>query len=67
MDFILNEEQRIVQEQARRFAEQEIRPIMSEDEKNHTFRPDLVRKMGELGFFGCCIPEEYGGNEMGFL
>ena len=67
MDFNLNEEQRIVQEQARRFAEQEIRPTMQEDEKNHTYRPDLVRKMGGLGFFGCCIPEEYGGNGMGYL
>jgi len=67
MDFTLNAEQRIVQEQARRFAEQEIRPTMQEDEKNHTYRPNVVRKMGELGFFGCCIPEEYGGNGMGYL
>ncbi len=67
MDFSLNEEQRMVQEQARRFCEQEIRPTMEEDEKNHTFRPEIVKKMGDLGFFGCCIPEEYGGNGMGFL
>jgi glutaryl-CoA dehydrogenase (non-decarboxylating) len=67
MDFSLTEEQRMVQEQARRFAEKEIRPTLDEDEKNHTFRPDLVRKMGELGFFGCSIPEEYGGNGMGFM
>ena len=67
MDFNLNEEQRIVQNQAKRFAEQEVRPTMQEDEKNHTYRPELVRKMGELGFFGCCIPEEYGGNGMGYL
>jgi glutaryl-CoA dehydrogenase (non-decarboxylating) len=53
MDFSLNEEQRMVQEQARRFCEQEIRPTMEEDEKNHTFRPELVKKMGDLGFFGC--------------
>lgn len=63
----LNEEQRMVQEQARRFAENEIRPGMEEDEKNHVFRPERVRQMGELGFFGCALPEEYGGNGMGFL
>lgn len=63
----LNEEQRMVQEQARRFAEQEIMPTMEQDEKEHRFRPELVAKMGELGFFGCGIPEEYGGNGMGFL
>jgi len=67
MIFELNEEQRIVQEQARRFAEQEILPTLEEDERNHVFRPERVRKMGELGFFGCCIPEQYGGNGMGFL
>jgi glutaryl-CoA dehydrogenase (non-decarboxylating) len=67
MMFELNEVQRIVQEQARRFAENEIRPTMEEDEKNHVFRPERVRKMGELGFFGCAVPEDYGGNGMGFL
>ncbi len=67
MDFLLTEEQRIVQDQARRFAEMEIRPIMEEDEKHHRFRPEIVKKMGELGFFGCCLPEEYGGNGMGYM
>jgi len=67
MDFSLTEEQRMVQEQARRFAEKEIRPTLEEDEKNHAFRPELVRKMGVLGFFGCSIPEEYGGNGVGFM
>jgi glutaryl-CoA dehydrogenase (non-decarboxylating) len=67
MDFCLTEEQRIVQEQARRFAEKEVRPTIEDDENNHTFRPELVRKMGDLGFFGCCLPEEYGGNGMGFV
>jgi len=67
MIFDLNEEQRIVQEQARRFAEKEILPTVEEDEKNHKFQPDRVRQMGELGFFGCSIPEIYGGNGMGLL
>ncbi len=67
MDFLLTEEQRMVQEQARRFAENEIRPIMEEDEKEHRFRPEIVKKMGDLGFFGCCLPEEYGGNGMGYV
>lgn len=67
MIFELTEEQRMVQEQARRFAENEILPTLEEDEKNHIFRPEIIRKMGELGFFGCCIPEEYGGNGMGFM
>jgi len=67
MEFELSEEQRMVQELARRFAEKEIRPTLEEDEKNHFFRREILQKMGELGFFGCCIPEEYGGNGMGYL
>lgn len=67
MVFELSEEQRIVQEQALRFAEKEIQPTVEEDERNHLFRPERVRQMGELGFFGCGVPEQYGGNGMGLL
>ena len=67
MDFNLTEEQRLVQEQARRFAENEIRPTLLADEQEHRFRPEIVRRMGELGFFGCALPEAHGGNGMGFL
>ena len=67
MNFALTEEQRMLQEMAKKFAEKEILPTMEDDEKNHRFRLDTVKKMGELGFFGCGIPEEYGGNGMGIL
>jgi glutaryl-CoA dehydrogenase (non-decarboxylating) len=67
MIFELAEEQRMVQEQARRFAENEILPTMEQDEKEHRFRPERVKQMGELGFFGCAIAEEYGGNGMGLF
>jgi glutaryl-CoA dehydrogenase (non-decarboxylating) len=67
MDFDLNEEQLAMQEVARDFAEKEIAPTIEQDEKEHRFRPELVKKMGELGFFGCVIPEEYGGNGAGHL
>jgi len=67
MDFALTEEQQMIQDMAAKFAQNEILPTLEEDEKNHKFRPDLVKKMGELGFFSCCIPEEYGGNGMGFF
>lgn len=67
MDFALTEEQLMLQEAARKFAEKEILPTMEEDLKNHTFRPEIVKKMGDAGFFGCGLPEEYGGNGMGIL
>jgi glutaryl-CoA dehydrogenase (non-decarboxylating) len=67
MDFELPEELAEVQKLARDFSEKEIAPSAAKDDKEHTFRKDLVAKMGSLGFFGCLIPEEYGGNGLGFL
>lgn len=67
MDFHLPEELAEVQKLARDFAAKEIAPHAAKDDKEHTFRKDLVTKMGALGFFGCTIPEEYGGNGLGFL
>lgn len=67
MYFNLTEEQQMVQDMAKKFAEKEILPTLEEDEKAHRFRPELVKKMGDLGFFGCAVSEEYGGNGMGFL
>jgi glutaryl-CoA dehydrogenase (non-decarboxylating) len=67
MQFGLTDEQRMMQEMAKDFALKEILPTLKEDEANHTFRPELVKKMAGLGFFGCALPEEYGGNGFGFL
>ena len=67
MHFGLTDEQRMMQEMAKDFAQKEILPTLKEDEANHTFRPELVKKMAGLGFFGCALPEEYGGNGCGFL
>ena len=67
MDFELSEELAEVQKVARDFSEKEIAPSAAKDDKEHIFRKDLVAKMGSLGFFGCLIPEKYGGNGLGFL
>jgi glutaryl-CoA dehydrogenase (non-decarboxylating) len=67
MQFGLTEEQRMMQDMAKNFAEKEILPTLEEDEAAHRFRPDTLRKMGELSFFGCGVPEEYGGNGFGIL
>jgi len=67
MFFELTEEQVLVQETARRFAEEDIAPTLEEEEKNHEFRQDRVERMGELGFLSCVLPEELGGNGMGFF
>lgn len=67
MNFDLTEEQKTMMEVARDFAEKEIKPTQEIDEKEHRFRPEICKKMAELGFFGCVIPEKYGGNESGHL
>lgn len=67
MDFAFTEEERMIQEMARDFAQNEIAPTVEKDEKEHLFRREIVKKMAELGFFGCIAPEEYGGNNMGYL
>lgn len=67
MQFGLTDEQKMMQEMAKEFARKEILPTLLEDEAEHKFRPELVKKMAELGFFGCALPEEYGGNGFGFL
>ena len=67
MQFGLTEEQQMMQDAAKNFAEKEILPTLEEDEAAHRFRPELVKKMADLGFFGCSVPEEFGGNGFGFL
>ena len=67
MYFGLTDEQKMMQDVARDFAQKEIVPTLKDDEANHRFRPELVKKMADLGFFGCGLPEEYGGNGCGFL
>lgn len=67
MHFELTEEQRLIQDTARRFAAEEIAPTLEQEEARHEFRPDRVAKMGELGFFSCALPEELGGSGMGYM
>ncbi len=67
MDFNFSEELAAVKNLARDFADREIAPTAARDDREKRLRRDLIVKMGELGFFGCVIPEEYGGNNLGFL
>ncbi len=67
MDFELTDELIAVRELARDFAGKEIAPTAAADDREHKFRRDLIAKMGALGFYGAAIPEERGGNGLGFL
>jgi len=61
MDFDLTEEQRLVRDTARDFAQREIAPKAAEIDKSGRWPAEIVAKMGELGFMGVAIPQEYGG------
>ncbi|MCK4431099.1 MAG: acyl-CoA dehydrogenase family protein [Candidatus Aminicenantes bacterium] len=61
MDFDFNEEQKMIQETIRKFANEEIAPVASENDKKAQFPMDIFKKLADLGFMGTPIPEEYGG------
>jgi len=65
MDFELNEEQRMVIEEAKKFAEKTLAPAVEKlDEKQETNLAAL-KQLGELGYLGMTVPEEYGGTGLG--
>jgi len=65
-DFI-TEEHKMMQQAARDFAGKEIAPIAAEFDESGEFPLETIRKMGQLGFMGIEIPEEYGGVGMDTL
>jgi alkylation response protein AidB-like acyl-CoA dehydrogenase len=71
MDFSLNEEQRHWQQEARRFADEEIRPIsLPRDQIEGGFEPwdwDIIEKGSKLGFRTLAVPREWGGPGADFV
>ena len=67
MDFAYSEEQEMIAEMAKDFAEKKIAPFIEEDEENHHYRVEILKEMGELGLLGFSIPEELGGNGLGWM
>ncbi len=66
MNFDYNENQLMIQQMVRDFAEKEIRPNMNKWDEEEFFPVDAMKKMGELGLLGIYIPEEYGGSGFGY-
>jgi butyryl-CoA dehydrogenase len=61
MNFDLSDEQRLIQQTVREFAQAEIAPRAEEMDRTHQFPYDLVARMAELGLMGLPYPEQYGG------
>lgn len=67
MDFTWTKEQEMLRKTVREFAAKKLVPNLPEWDQNHYFPyEEALKPMGELGFFGTVIPEEYGGEGMGF-
>ena len=64
MTFDFTEEQLMIQESARDFAQNEIAPTAVERDIKAEFPADIVKKMGELGFLGMMVSPDYGGAGM---
>ena len=67
LNFDLTEEQNLLRQAVRDFAEKEIAPVAQELDEKEEFSVELTRKMGDLGLLGCFVPEKYGGSNMGYI
>jgi len=67
MDFELNEEQQMVRDMVRDFAQKEVAPRAALVDKTEEFPSENIRQMGELGLLGLPLPEEYGGGGGDYL
>ena len=67
MDFKLTEEQELIKQAARDFAQNELLPGVIERDENQQFPKDQVKKMGELGFLGMMVDPQYGGSGLDTL
>ncbi len=61
VDFSLTEEQELIRDTVRRFAEERIGPGEAERDREHRYPGEIIAELGELGLLGMMVPEEYGG------
>ena len=64
MDFQLTEQQRMIRDAARDFAQKELAPHAAQWDRDEEFPAEAVTKLAELGFLGMNTPTEYGGAGM---
>lgn len=62
MDFALSEDQRIIRQTAREFADEQLAPLAAEYDRTEEFTAPQAKMLGEMGFLGMMVPEEYGGS-----
>jgi len=63
-DMFLNDEQRMLRDMVREFADNEVKPIATALDEEERFPEETIKKMAELGLLGICFDEKYGGAGM---
>ncbi len=66
-NFLPDENQQMVAQVAKDFAEKHIKPYVMEWDESQTFPVETFKKLGELGLMGVLVPENYGGAGMGYF
>ena len=63
----LNDNQIIIRDTIWEFAEKNIRPVVMKYDESQEFPMEIIQQLGELGFMGILIPEDYGGAGLGYI
>ena len=63
----LTENQIIIRDTIKDFAEKNIRPVIMDYDESQKFPMEIMKQLGELGFLGILVPEEYGGAGLGYV
>ena len=66
MNFEISETQQMIAQSIRDFAKQHIKPFMADWDEKQTFPVELFHRLGEMGFMGVLVPEEYGGSGLSY-
>ena len=67
MDYLLSEEQKMIQELARKIAQEKIQPVAAKYDQTEEYPWEIIKVIADAGLFGLFIPEEYGGMSVGVL
>lgn len=67
MDYSLNDEQKIVMTETKRFAAEKLAPVIEELDAKGEVNLQAIKELGELGYLGITVPEQYGGVDFGVI
>jgi butyryl-CoA dehydrogenase len=67
VDFDLTDEQQLIKQTAREFADGEVAPRAGENSRNHHFDLELIGKIADQGYLGAIVPEQYGGAGLDYV